>query len=84
MLLRVDAGLLSGGGLEIGCDVRMARWLNFDARGEAQFSKDRHWGIGMALRFSDVGPSFVDRETGARGTLLVSGMTLRLGLRGSW
>lgn len=58
--------------------------LGFDARGELFFSKDRHWGIGMALSFSDMGPAFTDLETGAGGTLQVSGLTLRLGLRGTW
>lgn len=58
--------------------------FGIDARGELFFSKNRHWGVGMALGFSSMNLGFSDLETGATGTLQVSGMTLQLGLRGTW
>jgi len=55
-----------------------------DARAEFLFSKSGHWGVGVALTFDDLGPRFVDTETGDTGSLQVSGMFLRVGLRGAW
>jgi len=56
----------------------------FDLRADWLFSKNRHWGIGGALAFVGGEPLFVDVETGATGSLQVSGMYLRLGVRFAW
>jgi hypothetical protein len=74
------SGLPSSVGLAVDDDTG----LGLDARGEIYLSKNRRWGLGMALVFSDVGPSFTDLETGATGELQVSGFLLRLGARGRW
>jgi hypothetical protein len=58
--------------------------IGVDFRADFLFSKNRHWGIGVALSFESLGPGFVDVETGARGSLQVSGMFLRVGVRGAW
>jgi len=55
-----------------------------DFRADFLFSKSGRWGVGVALSFDDLGPSFVDTETGDTGSLQVSGMFLRVGLRGAW
>jgi len=55
-----------------------------DFRADFLFSKSGHWGVGVALSFDDLGPRFVDTETGDTGSLQVSGMFLRVGLRGAW
>jgi hypothetical protein len=58
--------------------------VGFDVRGEWFLSKNRRWGIGGALAFVGGEPTFVDVETGATGSLQVSGMFLRLGVRWAW
>jgi hypothetical protein len=55
-----------------------------DLRTDFLFSRDGHWGVGAALSFEDLDPFFVDAETGTTGSLQVSGMFLRVGLRGAW
>jgi len=55
-----------------------------DFRADFLFSKNRHWGIGVALAFVNLDPRFVDLESGEEDSLQVSGMFLRLGLRGAW
>jgi hypothetical protein len=52
-----------------------------DARAEWMFSKSGHWGIGGILGFVNLGPDYVDLETGATGSLQASGMFFRLGVR---
>jgi len=58
--------------------------IGVDFRGDFLFSKNRHWGIGVGLSFVSFGPGFVDLETGRSGSLPVSGMFLRVGVRGAW
>lgn len=58
--------------------------LAVDVRVDGFLSRNKRWGFGGALVFSDLDPSFTDTETGATGSLEVSGMFLRLGLRGAW
>jgi hypothetical protein len=58
--------------------------LGVDLRGELFISNNRRWGIGGALAFVDVDPSFIDDETGSTGSLQMSGMLFKLGLRGAW
>jgi hypothetical protein len=55
-----------------------------DLRGEAFFSENKHWGVGGALVFADLDPSFIDTERGTTDSLQVSGFFLRLGVRGAW
>ena len=59
-----------GGGLDFRLD-----WL---------FSKNRRWGVGGALAFVGGEPTFVDLETGATGSVQISGVFLRLGVRWAW
>ena len=56
----------------------------FDFRADFLFSKNRHWGIGVALAFVNLDPRFVDQQSGEEDSLQVSGMFLRLGVRGAW
>jgi hypothetical protein len=58
--------------------------IGVDFRAAYFFSSNRRWGIGAALAFVDIDPSFVDLETGASGSLQVSGFFLRIGVRGAW
>jgi hypothetical protein len=58
--------------------------IGVDFRADFLFSKKRHWGIGAALSFENLGPRFIDLETGATGSLQVSGFFFRVGVRGAW
>jgi hypothetical protein len=58
--------------------------IGVDFRGDFLFSKNRHWGVGAALSFENLGPRFVDLETGYTGSLQVSGFFFRFGVRGAW
>jgi hypothetical protein len=55
-----------------------------DFRGDFLLSRNRHWGVGMALAFVSFGPEFTDLETGYTGSLQTSGLFLRFGARGAW
>ncbi len=94
--LRIDRGRLAFGILAVRSDLSSVppslgiaiegghTELGADARGEIFLSKNRHWGMGMALVYPGVDLPFVDLETGARGKLQMSNIVLRLGLRGAW
>jgi hypothetical protein len=55
-----------------------------DIRAEYRPKKNGRWGIGGALAFASIGPSFVDLETGATGSVQTSALFLRLGIRWNW
>jgi hypothetical protein len=58
--------------------------IGVDFRADFLFSKNRHWGVGAALSFESLGPLFIDSETGSTGSVQLSGMFLRFGVRGAW
>jgi hypothetical protein len=58
--------------------------VGVDFRADFFLSKDRRWGIGVALAFLNIDLQFVDLETADADSLQVSGMFLRLGIRGAW
>jgi hypothetical protein len=83
--LVVSRAEISSVPLDLGLSVNESETcVGFDVRGDVFVSPDRRWGFGGALAFVDMDPSFLDVETGDAGSLQVSGLFLKLGVRRAW
>lgn len=83
--VRASHAAISGVPAELGIAVDQSdTGVGGEIRADFLLSKNRRWGVGVALSFENLDPRFVDVETGAKDSLQVSEMFLRVGVRGAW